>query len=485
MATSTRGVTGHDGRHPIQFRGAGLPGTMPDSLVHELSARFSSPETLASPAAISEALGDISLMDLHLGPECNDVTCDPDWIRDVLVWSARAQGLDPVVDGGMDFEATPERWAHAGPGPSISDRLIVYLHALDMEAGEADALFFRGVEGVAQRGLNELLLEFPVLLLPQVMVTARLPNGKTTLPFPLAHAICRTRRGRFPRLSDWPPGTAPQDAFAAFADHHVVLAGISAQSPESAAGSPARIRSALNMAALFDRSSVAIAGELVALRDMGRADGSASPLGSYLDAWAIYCNGTNANPLAGNVANALDAICREHRRVDLALGAGPAWESADREFMALVSALSDEDKVTTLSWLELLTGPRIVWRSEFANPPPENTARQASYNVDSMVKLLVAAGLHADRRTAARWLHDTMTLANSVSTDPALGFIQGLRAHGVEFTRTAELLGPGWTQAIEIVAAESGMHDVIDASVADVTPLQAPGRRSRPTRRDI
>ncbi|MFK4705885.1 hypothetical protein ABIC83_002724 [Roseateles asaccharophilus] len=485
MTAPNRIVTNHDGRHAIHFRGAGLPSTVPDGLILELAARFSSPESVASAEAIQVALGDITSRDLQLGPECNDKTCDPDWIRDVMVWAARGQGLEPVIDAAFDFESKSGQWTHGGPGPSISDRLIVFLHALNMEAGEADALFYRGAEAVAQRGLNELLLEYPVLMLPQVMVITRLPNGKSTLPFPLAHAICVTRRGRLPRLSDWPAGTAPREAFAAFADHHVVRCGLEVRSPDSSSGSPARSRSALNTAPLYDRDSVALAGELVALRDLGRAGADASPLGSYLDAWGHYCNGTNANPLAGNVANALDAICRDYQRVDLALGAGPAWASADRDFMALVRALSDEDKATTLSWFEIMTGPRIVWRPELSTPPVENTARQTSYNVDSMVKLLVAAGLHADRIAAAQWIHDTMTLVESVSTEPALGFVQGLRAQGIEFTRSTQTLGPGWVQAIEIAAAERGMHAVIEASVGDATPAQAPGRAVRSHRLDV
>lgn len=88
--------------------------------------------------------------------------------------------------------------------PPIAACLTAYFYVLTMEPSLADSRFQSGASSMAQRQLSSLLIEFPVLMHPEVHLSFR-SVGQVNLTCPtmsVANAVALTRYARLPMATD-------------------------------------------------------------------------------------------------------------------------------------------------------------------------------------------------------------------------------------------------------------------------------------------
>jgi len=461
------------GRHPIRFE---PPSTVPDSLIFELARLSRAPYVRDLSVRDQFVDQEFTDADMVIGPECNDKTCDSVWTRNVLA-------LEPTTGPGL-----PGYWVSERPVPTIADRVIVYLHALSMSEPEASDLYFPGVQVKAQRELNELLLDYPVLMHPRVRARVRTPDGKTTGTCSVAHAICISRAGHLPRISDWPVGAAPLDRLASFANHTVTRMGLTTPSIFHRGQIQAlKSRSPVNAAALYPREASSVVGLLASLGDLGHLAQPDSKLGLYLDSWSAIDVGTGAKSLPSALADAFIVASDSNARTE---------DSVDFTALlkSIVTVCHPEHRADFLNVLASRVGVVVFGSPRMGPPADEEMTTEAVIGAFSCaLTRLVESGTFADGASAAGWIRQQLLNYEypTLGVEPVLGFIRALRPYDLtiaesDFTIFFDDKGspaplskraPGWVSAIAINAVERAMTQVIDAS-ASASP-KAPRRMTR------
>jgi hypothetical protein len=468
-----RNHTGYSGRHSIRTE---KPYTVPDSLIEELESirtqgGFAHINTGGQ--FLSEGFTD---KDLVICPELTTKDVSIGWMREVLKWRPHAAADEPGA------------WTWAPPMPSIADRLGVYLYVLQVERERVDAVFDPGAHATAQRGLNELLLEHPVLMHPRVRLKVRVfgsPAGTCSV----AHAIALNANARFPMVSDWPEGQAPLEQLAKFADLPMVRCGLTFKSIRHEG--ECKQTKGYSMLAAAVKLKSARPGLLASLYDLGRQGtlryvdptlGAKPKLGIFLYDWKTMHKKEDSIHRDGTLADSFMEACGVM---------GPGRSTVDiarlhrnNAFLDYLGAHRPDELVNI--WYQVRTR---VFEGIFGRGAASYNPDEVAYNLRAIVTGMVRVGVFGGgAEGAANWirrqLKDVGTPA--VEAHSALGFIRGMREYGVEveprdFSVSMkdgvqvdfEQAAPGWEAALRVDAAERGMNEVISNAPAPADSTSA------------
>jgi len=480
-SNTQRNHTRSSGRHALR---AGKPSTVPDSLIEEL-------ESIMAEDGFDHS--NVSSHFLREGFTNKDlVVCSVNadgltfgWVREVLKW-------DPTAADGE-----PGAWTWAPPMPSIADRLGVYLFTLQVSRARADAVFDQGAHAAAQRGLNELLLEHPVLMHPRVRVKVQvlgIPAGTCSV----AHAIALSPNAHLPMVSDWPEGKAPLERLATFANLPVVRWGLTFKSIRHAG--ECKQANGYSMLAAAVKLQSARPGLLASLYDLGlqattdltgKALDAKPKLGIFLHDWKAMHKKEDSIHRDGVLADSFMAACGVM---------GPGRSSVDiarlyrnDAFLDYLGAHGADELVNIWYQVRSQVLDDIVGRGERSYSPDE-----VAYNLRSVVSGMVRVGVFGgSAEGAANWIRRQLKDVGTPAVEPhsALGFVRAMREFGVEvesrdfsvFMKDGvqvdfEQAAPGWAKALQVDAAERGMNEVISRTPgpsAETTAEHAGRRRVR------
>ena len=383
-----RNHTNPSGRHALRTE---KPNSVPDSLIEELEsvmARGGFAHINTGAQFMSEGFTD---KDLVLCSVKSD-GLSFGWMREVLKWNTEAEGSAP---GG---------WTWAPPLPSIADRLTVYLYVLNVGRDRVDAVFDPGAHAMAQRGLNELLLEHPVLLHPRVRVRVGV-SGSPAGTCSVAHAIALNANARLPMVSDWPEGLAPLEKLARFADLPMVRSGLSFRSLRH--DGEAKQTRGYSMLAAAVKLKSAQPGLLASLYDLGRqatarypdpARGATPKLGIFLCDWKTMHKPEDGIHRDGVLADSFMDACG-------VMGPGRSTTDVarmyrDDAFLDYLGAHSADELVNV--WHQVRSR---VFEGIFGRGAKSYHTDEVAYNLQAVVTAMVRVGVFGGRAEgAANWI---------------------------------------------------------------------------------
>lgn len=192
----SRRATAPEGDFPLV--GGGNRARASDAMIKHLGSLWQAESKKANAATHFER-GGFSSHDLVLGSTAFRR-------HDELVHYRKVMQQAP---GASDMQE-PTQGPAQEPAVSIVSRLTAYIGTLFVpEDAINESCGITNAHARAQVGLNELLLEHPILLHPRLKIIL---DGATSLSvgaLSIAHAIMVTRYAAFPRLSDWVSLEAP------------------------------------------------------------------------------------------------------------------------------------------------------------------------------------------------------------------------------------------------------------------------------------
>jgi hypothetical protein len=465
-----RNHTSHTGRRSMRTQRVHAA---PDSLIKELESIMAEggfAHVNTADQFLNEGFSD---KDLVICPELSTSDVSVAWLREVLKWNPNASAGEPGA------------WTLAPPAPSIADRLGVYLYVLQVEREQVDTIFHPGAHASAQRGLNELLLEHPILMHPRIRMNAWVLGGRAGT-CSVAHAIALNANARFPMVSDWPEGQAPLERLAKFADLPVVRCGLTFKSlPHEGECVQAKGYSMLEAAVKLKSAQP---GLLASLFDLGRqatlqypdpTHGPKPKLGIFLDDWKKMLQSWSSINRYGILADSFIEACG-------VIGPGLSTMDIARKhrneaFFDYLRAHTSDELVSILH--------QVRWRvfeGIFGRGGPSYNPDEVDYNLRAIVTGMTKVGLFGGRAEgAANWILRQLTdvgilrqLTNvgipAVDAPSALGFIRSMREYGaqVEVTHFSTNMAhesldelaeraPGWAAALRVDATERGMNEII------------------------
>lgn len=465
--------TAPGGRHQIKnvtLRNA------PDSLILELS------DIARKSADIGKVPAGDFLAERFSGPDM--VICSHSSLAFV-----DAKWMKRVLTGKFGTKTRPE---------SITNRLSVAISCLTLQRTDSDELFGPDGRAQAQLMLNELLLEYPVLMHPRVRVTIRVSGGEPgTCSIP--HAIALMPESHFPMESDWPEGEAPLEKLKAFVDSPLVHAGLTSpaithpgalkEATSGTAFSCAVKRYSARPALL---SSLFYLGRHGTLRTPLPGTSAKPALGIYLHDWHEVHHKRDAIHRAAVEADSFFCACGITK-----LGSRSNIEVAKTHRMPAMFEYIKVQGPVKCEALRLQLRVSLfdqVFGHENTRAAPEAVA----HNTSSIVTGLVEAGVHANTKEAAQWMKMQLrdVGAPAVSTELALGFLRALRPHFAQTDQDAlantlnddpKVIGgavvtnESWAAALSIESAEHIMSIVIYGTSAPTavaaTPVSSQTRR--------
>lgn len=376
-----------------------------------------------------------------------------EWLRDVMRWV-------PGGDGGV-------------PTPDIVSRLVVYLEVLSVDEEAIDkSCGITGSHAKAQRGLNELLLEHPVLLHPRLKIILDDVTGEHAGACSVAHAIMITRHAHFPRVTDWAESSPPTPITAmrraslvrrlrSFAGSRLLELGLTTKN----------IEIANTHAAVDGRRALDHFGNpdwrprlILSLQELAELRSPTPDSARFTDFDAANYGWLFGLALARGLVRAagVNPFATLPERLN------PRFEP---DFVDLVRRHGPSCRDQLLREFR-----NQLFGSIFAFGSLEITHDGIVTCMHRLVDALVDGGLHATPVEAAQWIRSRVQEPGlpTLSTEQVVVFLRTLRDLGapVEDDPRGVLAGiEVWRQGLHVVTAEDAMRSVLGSS--DVAPARA------------